>query len=80
MKGSLAQGQVHNPYNSLNVNSNAKLKIEGSVVIYGNLVLNSGATLEFVGSGSSITIHGSVTKGNNVTITGTYTDTFNKLN
>jgi len=80
MKGSLAQGQANNPYQSLNINSNAKLKVEGSVVIYGNLVLNSGATLEFVGTGSSITIHGTVTKGNNVTITGTYTDTNNKLN
>lgn len=79
MKGSLAQGQASNPWNALIINSNAKLKVEGSVVIYGNLILNSGATLEFVGNGSSITIHGSVTKGNNVTITGNYTDTNNKL-
>lgn len=79
MRGALAQGSVFNPYNSLNVNSNATLKIEGSVVVYGNMVLNSGAKLEFVGSGSSITIFGTVTKGNNVTITGTYVDTFNKL-
>jgi hypothetical protein len=79
MKGSLAQGSVINPYLSLNVNSNATLKIEGSVVIYGNMILNSGAKLEFVGSGSSITIFGTVTKGSNVTITGNYTDTFNKL-
>lgn len=79
MKGSLAQGSVLTPYNSLNVNSNATLKIEGSVVVYGNMVLNSGAKLEFVGSGSSITIFGTVTKGNNVTITGNYIDTFNKL-
>lgn len=79
MKGSLAQGSVLTPYNSLNVNSNATLKIEGSVVVYGNMVLNSGAKLEFIGSGSSITIFGTVTKGNNVTITGNYIDTFNKL-
>lgn len=80
MKGSLAQGQANNPWLSLNVNSNAILKVEGSVVIYGNLVLNSNSKLEFVGSGSSITIYGNVIKGSNVTITGTYTDTFNKLN
>ncbi|MHA3789181.1 LVIVD repeat-containing protein [Flavobacterium hauense] len=77
MKGSLAQGSVLTPYNSLNVNGT--LKIEGSVVVYGNMILNSGAKLEFVGSGSSITIFGSVTKGSNVTITGNYVDTFNKL-
>ncbi|PZR19851.1 MAG: hypothetical protein DI539_12590 [Flavobacterium psychrophilum] len=79
MKGALAQGSVLTPNNSLNVNSNATLKIEGSVVVYGNMILNSGAKLEFVGSGSSITIFGTVTKGSNVTITGTYVDTFNKL-
>jgi len=77
MKGSLAQGTVFSPNQSLNVNGT--LKIEGSVVIYGNLVLNSNAKLQFVGSGSSITIFGTVTKGSNVTITGNYVDTFNKL-
>lgn len=77
MKGSLAQGSVLSPNNSLNVNGT--MKIEGSVVVYGNMVLNSGSKLEFVGSGSSITIFGTVTKGSNVTITGNYVDTFNKL-
>lgn len=78
MKGSLAQGSVLTPNQSLNVNGT--MKIEGAVTIYGNLILNSGAKLEFVGSGSSITIFGNVTKNNNVTITGNYIDTFNKLN
>lgn len=75
MKGSLVQGQ----YNSSNFNLNGTLKIEGSVVIYGNLIMNSGAKLEFLGSDSEITIYGKVTKNNGVTITGTYKDTFNKL-
>ena len=79
MKGSLAQGQQSNPWLSLIINNNAVMRVEGNVVIYGNLILNSGAKLEFVGNNSSITIHGTVTKGNNVTITGTFTDTFNKL-
>lgn len=79
MKGSLAQGQQSNPWLSLIINSNAVMRVEGDVVIYGHLILNSGAKLEFVGNNSSITIHGNVTKGNNVTITGTFTDTFNKL-
>lgn len=76
MKGSLAFGSAGK---SLFVNANSKLRIEGSLVIFGNLVLNSGATLEFVGTGSTITVMGSVTKGSNVTITGTYTDSFNSL-
>lgn len=75
IKGSLAQGTVFSPNQSLNVNGT--LKVEGSVVVYGNLVLNSGAKVEFVGSGSSITIFGTVNKGSNVTITGNYTS--NKL-
>lgn len=79
VKGTLAQGQVLNPNLSLNVNSNATLKIEGNVVIYGNLVLNSNSNLQFVGTGSTITIYGTVTKGSNVSITGSYIDTFNKL-
>jgi len=75
MKGSLAQGQQSNPWLSLKINNNAVLRLEGDVVIFGNLVLNSGAKLEFIGNNSTITIHGTVTKGNNVAITGT----FNKL-
>lgn len=78
MKGSLAQGQYGS--NSTNFNVNGTFKVEGSVVIYGNLILNSNAKLEFLGAGSSITIYGNVTKNNNVTIIGNYTDTFNKLN
>lgn len=79
MKGSLAQGQQSNPWLSLNINNNATLRIEGNVVIYGNMILNNGAKLDFVGSNSTITIYGNVIKNGTVTITGTYTDTFNKL-
>lgn len=79
MKGSLAQGSTNNPYLSFNINSNAVFRVEGNIVIYGNLVLNSGATMEFIGNDSVITIFGTVTKGSNVTITGDYIDTFDKL-
>lgn len=78
MKGSMAQGQYNS--NSTNFNINGTFRVEGSVVIYGNLILNSGAHLEFLGSGSSITIYGNVTQNNGVTITGSFTDTFDKLN
>jgi uncharacterized protein YdeI (BOF family) len=80
MNGSMSQGkyQQANP-TVLTVNSNATLQIEGSVVIWGNLTLNSNSKIEFLGSGSSITIYGTVTKGSNISITGNYTDTENKL-
>ncbi|WDF65759.1 hypothetical protein [Flavobacterium sp. KACC 22763] len=80
MTGSLSQGkyQQSNP-TELIINNNALLQIEGSVVIWGDLRLNSGAKINFIGNNSSITIYGKVTKGSNVTITGTYKDTENKL-
>lgn len=74
--GSLAFGQ-YNGGTQMNVNST--LKLSGSIVIYGDMNLNSGAKLEFVGSGNSITIYGKVNKNSNVTITGDYTDTEGKL-
>lgn len=79
MSGSLAQGSTYNKWNSFNINNNATLYIEGSLVIYGNMILNNGATIEFLGSGSSITVYGDVIKNGTVTINGAYTDTFNKL-
>jgi hypothetical protein len=80
MRGSLAQGkyQQSNP-TELIINNNAILQIEGSIVIWGDLRLNSGAKINFIGSNSSITIYGKVTKNSGVTITGNYTDTENKL-
>lgn len=80
MRGSLSQGkyQQSSP-TELIINTNAVLQIEGSVVIWGDLRLNSGAKINFVGSTSSITIYGKVTKGSNVSITGNYVDTENKL-
>ncbi|WP_026969626.1 hypothetical protein [Algoriphagus terrigena] len=74
--GALAFGR-YNGGTTMNVNST--LKLSGSIVIYGDLNLNSGAKLEFVGTGNSITIYGRVNKNSGVTITGDYTDTEGKL-
>jgi hypothetical protein len=49
------------------------------VVIYGDLNLNSGATLEFVGEANSVTIFGRVRKESGVTIKGIFIDTEGKL-
>ena len=78
MRGTLSQGK-YLLGTELIINSNALLQIEGSVVIWGDLRLNSGAKINFVGNDSSITIYGKVTKNSNVTITGTFKDTENKL-
>lgn len=78
MSGTLSQGR-YRENTRLTINSNAEMKVSGAVVIYGDLVLNSNSNLTFIGTGSSITIYGKVTKGSNVKITGNYTDTEKKL-
>lgn len=66
-------------YGHMILNSNANWRIEGNVTIFGNLTINQGSKIEFIGSNSSITIHGTVTKNGTSTITGTYTDVNHKL-
>lgn len=78
MNGSFVFG-LYNRNNTLSINGDGTLKISGSVVIYGDLNLNSGAKIEFVGDSNSVTIFGRVQKGQNVTITGEFTDTERKL-
>ncbi|MBD8488461.1 hypothetical protein IFO69_06850 [Echinicola sp. CAU 1574] len=75
MRGSLVIGQ-YGQDTGLQINDT--MIIEGSLVIYGNLTLNSGAKLEFLGSGSSVTVYGNVWN-NGATITGDYNDTEGKL-
>jgi hypothetical protein len=78
MNGTFVFGQF-NRNNTLSINSNATLRISGEVVIYGNLNLNSGATIEFVGQSDKITIFGRVNRGSGVTIKGDFVDTERKL-
>ncbi|WP_423129084.1 hypothetical protein [Gaoshiqia sp. Z1-71] len=74
--GELAQGEKNQNFY---INQNGTLRIEGDITIYGNLVLHSYSTIEFIGPNSSITIHGTVTKADNVSIIGDFTDHSNKL-
>ncbi len=76
--GSFAFGQ-YKKNTSLNINSNAVLRLSGSVIIYGDLKLNSGSKLEFVGQGTTITVYGDVTINSGASISGTFTDTEGKL-
>jgi hypothetical protein len=76
--GSFAFGQ-YKQNTSLNINSNAVLRLSGSVVIYGDLRLNSGAKLEFVGQGNTITVYKDVTINSGASISGNFTDTEGKL-
>jgi hypothetical protein len=78
VNGSFAFGQ-YRKNTSLNINSQSKLQLQGSTVIYGDLKLNSGATLEFLGEGNTITVYGTVTINSGAQIIGKYTDTEGKL-
>ncbi len=78
MNGTLVVGR-NNKRKNVTVNSGATLRIEGNLIIYGDLVLNDGATLEFLGNTSSANIFGKVTRAGNSTVTGTFNDVRNKF-
>lgn len=61
------------------VNNNATFRVEGNLTIYGDLILNEGAKLEFVGADSSVYVTGRVTKANSATVTGNFLDVLNKF-
>ncbi|WP_163709818.1 LVIVD repeat-containing protein [Mangrovibacterium lignilyticum] len=74
--GSLATGQKKNGNASSGTSLivNQKMIVDGSLVVYGDLIVNSGGSLEFVGSSSSIAVYGDVTINNSGEIIGDYTD------
>ncbi len=64
---------------NVTLGKNATLRVEGNLTIYGDLILNDGATLEFIGPGSVVNIFGSVISNGATTITGTFQDVQNKF-
>jgi len=71
--GTLAVGQ-YKRRRSITVNEGSTLRIEGDVTIYGDLILNDGASVEFLGSGSVVDVFGEVKINGDVSITGTFRD------
>ena len=78
MSGALSIGNNKNG-EKLNLNSGSVLRINGSLVIYGDLNLNSGATLEFVGEDSRVYVTGRVRINSGATVTGNFIDENNKF-
>ena len=66
-------------YGHMILNANSTLKIQGNVTIFGNLTMNNKSKIEFIGTSSSITINGTLTRNGNTTVTGTFTDVNNKF-
>ena len=64
---------------NVTVGEGSTLVIEGDVTIYGDLILNDGATLEFLGDDSTIDIFGSVQQNGAVQISGNFRDVRDKF-
>ncbi|PCJ94866.1 MAG: hypothetical protein COA50_10815 [Flavobacteriaceae bacterium] len=78
MSGTLVVGR-NNRKRDIVVNQGAVLRIEGNLTIYGDLVLNDGATIEFIGDDSIVNIFGSVNKSGTVTVEGPFDDVKDKF-
>ena len=59
--------------------SNATFRVEGDLIIYGDLILNDGAKLEFIGDNSRVYITGSVNQSNTAVVSGDFEDLNNKF-
>ncbi|MGB5437149.1 MAG: hypothetical protein WBM98_14735, partial [Maribacter sp.] len=78
MNGTLTIGR-NNKRKNIVVNSNATFRVEGNLTIYGDLILNDGATLEFIGDASVVTVFGDVKKNGSVSVLGTFEDSNSKF-
>ncbi|WP_417885385.1 hypothetical protein [Zunongwangia sp.] len=76
IRGAMAVG-TFGKNDDLSINSNAVLRVEGNLTVYGNLNLQSGATLEFVGEDSSLKVYGKIKQNSGSQITGNYIDISN---
>ena len=78
MKGTFVVGR-NNKRKNVTINENATFKVEGNLTIYGDLILNDGATLDFLGSDSVVNVFGRVTKAAAAEVTGSFDDVRNKF-
>ncbi|UJH67428.1 hypothetical protein [Allomuricauda sp. SCSIO 65647] len=69
----------NNRRRNLTVDEGATFRVEGDLTVYGDLILEEGATLEFLGSGSRVNILGDVEIDENATVTGDFEDIQNKF-
>lgn len=69
----------NNRRRDITVSENGTLRIEGDMTIYGDLILEENATLEFLGSDSTINVYGDVEIADSATVTGTFEDVQDKF-
>ncbi len=63
----------------LTVGAGASFRVEGNLTIYGDLNLEDGATIEFIGDSSVVNIFGDVNKGTDTNVIGSFRDVRNKF-
>ncbi len=64
----------NNRRRNITVGENATFRVEGDLTIYGDLILEEGATIEFIGPDSRVNIFGSVDKDTNANVLGDFED------
>jgi hypothetical protein len=55
------------------------VRVEGTLTIYGDLVLEDGSSIEFIGDDSRVNVFGQVIKGTDVQVSGSFEDIRNKF-
>lgn len=66
--------------NDLVIDGGAKLRVKGTyIIIYGDLILNDGATLEFVDNNVGVYVLGEVIRNGETLVEGSYIDHFNRF-
>lgn len=78
MNGTLVIGR-NNKRKNITVDKDATFRVEGNLTIYGDLILNDGSTIEFIGNDSKATIFGKVKKSGTVEVLGNFDDVKNKF-
>lgn len=78
MYGTYSLGRNYRRKN-LVVEKDAVLRIEGSITIYGDIILKENATLEFIGDGSAANVFGKVDKHETATVSGNFDDVQDKF-
>ncbi len=69
----------NNRKRNVTLGQGATFRVEGNLTIYGDLILNDGATLEFLGDDSVVNVFGSVVLNGNAQVSGTFRDVQNKF-
>ena len=78
MNGTMVVGR-NNRRRSITLDENSTMRVEGTMWIFGDVILNDGATLEFIGDSNTVVVFGDVIRNGNVTVSGNFRDVRNKF-